>query len=428
MAGKLNKSIRGKAFMLEVISLLLLAVIMSIVGVNSFTGAFVDKVHEELSDEAAMVRMLMDEAYPGDYRVEVDDKNETYTIYKGDVDITEEYELLDYIKSEVNVEITIFCGETRVMTTLMDDEGERYLLSVASSIVREEVLKDGNIGFYDDVKIGDTRNYAYYEQIQNDDDVVFMIGISKSQDKVDKLIRDAVIPILFVAVFVTILIGVCGVKYATSMVESIMDVHKFMKSLSAGEFNVSLQQKTISRDDELGDLAKIGLQMQSSLRQQVEQDVLTKMNNRRYGDKRLQQMMDRYEESGEDYCVAIGDIDLFKKVNDTYGHEAGDIVLKKTAEILKNHLAGNGFVARWGGEEFLMVLENNDIRSSVRILDKMLDELRDTTIVFGDNKIHVTMSIGVTKAESEYSIDEILQLADANLYKAKESGRDRIVY
>ena len=179
-------------------------------------------------------------------------------------------------------------------------------------------------------------------------------------------------------------------------------------------------------EDEIGDLARSGKKMQESIRRQVELDELTQLYNRRYGDKCLRQMCKKMQESGIEYCVAIGDIDFFKKVNDRYGHEAGDVVLTKVARILREKIMSKGYVCRWGGEEFLIVLEDCEQEQAKQILQDVLDVLRGQSIECQGQNICVTMSVGVVQVASDEKIDDILRRADKKLYDAKAGGRDRI--
>ena len=91
--------------------------------------------------------------------------------------------------------------------------------------------------------------------------------------------------------------------------------------------------------------------------------------------------------------MAIGDIDFFKRVNDTYGHECGDLVLKNIAACLKRHMAGKGFAARWGGEEFLLVYDHMDVREAYRYLQRLNFEIHDLDSCFDGRTVRITMTL-----------------------------------
>lgn len=109
-----------------------------------------------------------------------------------------------------------------------------------------------------------------------------------------------------------------------------------------------------------------------------------------------------------------------------YGHEAGDVVLTKVARILREKIMSKGYVCRWGGEEFLIVLEDCEQEQAKQILQDVLDVLRGQSIECQGQDICVTMSVGVVQVASDEKIDDILRRADKKLYNAKAGGRDRI--
>ncbi len=126
--------------------------------------------------------------------------------------------------------------------------------------------------------------------------------------------------------------------------------------------------------------------------------------------------------------VAIGDIDHFKNINDTYGHECGDEVLRRLSELFKTQMKGIGRVARWGGEEFLFLYENMNGDDAWNELSKLQLKINRLEVPYGDQILHVTMTMGLTEYDTHISLDENIKQADDKLYKGKNSGRNRIVY
>ena len=123
----------------------------------------------------------------------------------------------------------------------------------------------------------------------------------------------------------------------------------------------------------------------------------------------------------------ICDIDKFKSVNDTYGHNAGDEVLKNVASILKkNTEAGHG-IYRWGGEEFIMIMTDTDMQGCAAKAESIRKEIEGTVCEALGYTIKHTMSFGVTEFDTEKTIEENISVADAKLYTAKESGRNRVI-
>ena len=144
--------------------------------------------------------------------------------------------------------------------------------------------------------------------------------------------------------------------------------------------------------------------------------------------KYLEKWMDICNKRQENrITVAIGDIDHFKKINDTYGHDCGDLVLVTVSDIFKKHMKDNGCTARWGGEEFLLVFEK-ELEVASGQLCEMLNEIKNYEFDYKGQKFHVTLTVGVNGDIIGRSFDEIVNNADECLYKGKTGGRDRVVF
>ena len=159
-------------------------------------------------------------------------------------------------------------------------------------------------------------------------------------------------------------------------------------------------------------------------------DPLTGAYNRREGLKLVKQLLRKNSFEDKNACVLVLDIDYFKKINDTYGHEAGDIVLKEVVKIIRNSIRNDDIIVRWGGEEFLILLNGIPVEKAGEVAERIRRNIAQTLIELPDGKkIKVTVSIGVACAEEEgtYSFDELFVVADKRLYKAKREGRNRVV-
>ena len=151
-------------------------------------------------------------------------------------------------------------------------------------------------------------------------------------------------------------------------------------------------------------------------------DFLTGLYNRRYFFDHINNFLD----TNSKYAVAMLDIDYFKKINDTYGHEAGDRVLKHLAIILKNNTKGLDLTARFGGEEFCIALANVDEKTAIGFFIKLKNIISKEEVKFKNHSIRYTVSIGVTTKDKKEKIEKLIQEADEALYKAKNSGRDKV--
>ncbi len=159
-----------------------------------------------------------------------------------------------------------------------------------------------------------------------------------------------------------------------------------------------------------------------------ETDPLTKLMNRRFAEEEIARIEEECRAQGYIFCIAIGDIDFFKKVNDTYGHETGDVVLKRMAAMFKEHIKGHGFVARWGGEEFLFVLTRMNGDEALIYLDELRRKVKKTEFKHEEVDFKVTMTFGVEEYSPRHGTEKVIESADKKLYIGKQSGRDRVVF
>lgn len=152
-------------------------------------------------------------------------------------------------------------------------------------------------------------------------------------------------------------------------------------------------------------------------------DSLTGLYNRYKLDELFQLEHYTMKKKGTPLCVAVLDIDFFKKINDTFGHKAGDLVLKQLSNMLLKELRSSDTVARWGGEEFVMLLSAVDIDVAFKVMDKIRDEVSRCSCETVGN---ITVSIGVTEVNEEDSFVSAFSRADKALYEAKRGGRNRV--
>ena len=164
------------------------------------------------------------------------------------------------------------------------------------------------------------------------------------------------------------------------------------------------------------------------LKELASTDPLTKLSNRREINRRLEQVYLESKNSGKSFVVGIGDIDNFKRVNDTYGHDMGDVVLAAVAGTIGNNIPETGCASRWGGEEFLFVLPNTDINGGKECADKIISLIRAQTFTLEDKIFSVTMTVGIYECTSEDSLDNVISRADSRLYKGKHNGKDHTEY
>ncbi|AEA33310.1 diguanylate cyclase [Hippea maritima] len=162
------------------------------------------------------------------------------------------------------------------------------------------------------------------------------------------------------------------------------------------------------------------------LKEEAELDFLTKLYNRRLMFRFLQHHAQLSKRNGEALSFLMIDIDKFKTVNDTYGHQSGDEVLKEMANIIKENIRKSDIACRFGGEEFSVLLINISPQDACSVAEKIRNATEKTAISINGQDIHITISIGVSSLTDKDDINSFIKKADDALYKAKEAGRNRI--
>jgi len=154
-------------------------------------------------------------------------------------------------------------------------------------------------------------------------------------------------------------------------------------------------------------------------------DALTGLFNRRAMNQVLEA---RAKSSSTSYTdiVIMCDIDNFKNINDSYGHECGDVVLKSISNRIKNALRKDDCIARWGGEEFLILLDETDMKTGDIIANQLRELIKESSVRYDNQDIFVTASLGLAVMYYDSDINEFIRLADNALYEAKKSGKDRV--
>jgi diguanylate cyclase (GGDEF)-like protein len=163
-------------------------------------------------------------------------------------------------------------------------------------------------------------------------------------------------------------------------------------------------------------------------KEQAVRDGLTDLYNRREFNKLLRQTLAREERQGGGFALLLFDIDHFKRLNDTYGHPAGDAALRNTAQVLERHLRKGDQAARYGGEEFAAILPGADEAGALHLAERVREAIEDSRVIFEGARLNVTVSLGVAVWPADGKDDEALVgAADRALYSAKEGGRNRVV-
>jgi diguanylate cyclase (GGDEF)-like protein len=195
------------------------------------------------------------------------------------------------------------------------------------------------------------------------------------------------------------------------------------------EANEQLERSVSRRTSELSSALEQLAEANSRLRESNRRDVLTGLFNRRHFREMFEQMLLHAQETRQPISLLLIDLDHFKKVNDTYGHLAGDECLRALARSLNDCLAAeNALIARFGGEEFVVLLPGATAERAMAVAERIRQQIGAQAVPFSTGKIRMTASIGAFSVPAGHVVspDEILHLADDALYSAKDAGRDRV--
>lgn len=220
------------------------------------------------------------------------------------------------------------------------------------------------------------------------------------------------------------------VQIRTQVRERLDSIDKYLKEFQQREQSRAVAVK--ARNDQMQarmvELEAEAKRLQSQLQDEqrlATMDVLTKVPNRLAYEKRMEEELQRFKRFKQPVCVAVWDVDHFKKVNDTFGHRAGDRVLAAVAESLSSRLRSTDFLARYGGEEFVMLLCGTPIDAALKVMEGMRDSISQLKLHFRGTPLSVTISSGVALLSANDSAASVFERADQALYKAKQAGRNQ---
>ena len=282
--------------------------------------------------------------------------------------------------------------------------------------------------FYSKSTIENENYFSYYCPLFDENDqCVGMVFAGKPSDYVDWIVWKSVVPILLLVLLSMIILIFVIWNYADHLNRAFRQLQRFLGNVEEGDFTVELSEMLTKRKDEIGQMAGTAVRMQHSLRDLVQRDSLTGLYNRHYGEIWMKQVKEEARDTGEPFSIAIADIDFFKKFNDCYGHDCGDMVLRKVSELLQTQVGRQGYVSRWGGEEFLIIFKRFTLEESVNFAEEIREKLHRTELRYHNDGFHVTLTIGVAAGDSEKSIESMVKCADCALYEGKRNGRDQVV-
>lgn len=172
-------------------------------------------------------------------------------------------------------------------------------------------------------------------------------------------------------------------------------------------------------------------QLEEKIKEISIRDSLTNTYNRRYIFEQLDVLFLEFLTTKRNFIVSIIDIDYFKNINDKYGHQIGDFILKDFSQMIKSNIKSSDLFGRYGGEEFIIVSKNTNKEETTLMIERILDIMKNHEFRYYKNKINLTFSCGIAECKEldkyKISIEKIVEIADKRLYMAKNKGRNRVI-
>ncbi len=414
---KKNNSIQKKLLFIGLLPILILSILIVSFGMILLYRSYTVSIQEELESTTNVLLDCLELTVPGDYHYEDD------ILYKGDMNITTSA-MMSRVKERSGIDTTIFWHDTRVMTTVVNEDGKLVIGTKASPEVVREVFLGGRNYYSSNVDVNGMKYIGYYMPLLNSNqEVIGMVFAGQNRQQVD----DKVFSVLAWFVVFSMLAVLCAALlirlFSKRMTADINGINEFLAIIAKGDLTASLDDEIAQRGDELGTIGLYASKMRGDLKNLIENDPLTTLFNRRSCNNKLKAM----ENDKIDYSVVMCDVDWFKRINDNYGHDAGDHVLIKISQLIMDNIKDCGFASRWGGEEFLLIYQLDHDGTKTRV-EQLQKAIREYDFTYGDNEIRITMTFGVEAGHKEESYEERIKRADNKLYIGKNNGRDQIVY
>lgn len=421
---KKRSKLRASMLRATLLPVLIFGICIIVCSISQTEKSIYQEVESGLESVAQMTMYLYEETYPGDYVYDSASK----TLYKGGKKVEGALKFFEHYKECSGTDITIFYKDIRVITTIKDENNEPIVGTRVNSVIKKEVFDSQQAHFYTKSTIGKENYFSYYCPLFDENDqCVGMVFAGKASAYVDSIVWKSILPILLLVLLSMIILIFVIWNYADHLNRAFRQLQRFLGNVEEGDFTVELSETLTKRKDEIGQMAGTAVRMQQSLRDLVQRDSLTGLYNRHYGEMWMKQVRDEAEKTGEPFSIAIADIDFFKKFNDCYGHDCGDMVLRKVSDLLQTEVGRRGYVSRWGGEEFLIIFKSLALEESVKFAKEFMEKLHHTELNYREKCFHVTLTIGLAAGDCKKSIESMVKCADCALYEGKRNGRDQVV-
>lgn len=414
---KENKGIRKKMFKIVLLPIIVFGFFIVMFGMTMLYSSYVQGIQDELKSMTDIMIGCLDFAIDGDYSY-ID-----YSLYKGDLNITNST-ILNHSKEKSDIDTTIFWQDIRVITTIKDEHGISAVGTKAEQKVVQTVINEGKNYYSDNLDINGMKYIGYYIPLRNSDNsIIGMVFAGKNKKLVYiKLFRFLLGFLLFnlISVFIAFLLSK---SFSGKMVKDINIINKFLKDISEGDLDTDLDKGVQIRNDELGSIGLYAVKMREDLKNMIERDPLTTLFNRRSVNNQLKLL----EKRNARFSIVMCDVDWFKKVNDTYGHDAGDYILVTISGIIKENVKDCGFAGRWGGEEFLLIYRLGP-EETIKKVEDIKKTIEEYDFNYENQHIKITMTFGIESGSEKEQYEKRVKKADDRLYIGKRRGRNIIIY
>ena len=307
-------------------------------------------------------------------------------------------------------------------------KGYRVIGDVFNNIKLQKGYEFYNNNLYTKIKIKDFFGNTIGFLVINDD---MKKCINNLENILQKKLITEILGLLFILLIVYILF-----KYIFTKLDELNNILSLIKQQKFSELP-KVTKPNCEFDIYKNNLINVGQKIKtyiSLLSQKVEEysdkaykDGLTNIFNRRFLEEKADELFTKFNINHTPVGIIMLDIDNFKKINDTYGHNIGDLVLINLAKTISNEIRKEDFFIRYGGEEFVLVLPNSNIESTFKIAEKIRKDIESLKINIGSKQLSFTISLGITEIiPSDENLFDAINRADKNLYKAKNNGKNKV--
>ncbi|MCR4755096.1 MAG: diguanylate cyclase [Lachnospiraceae bacterium] len=421
-----KSGLRRNLIWLVTVPIMLMGIVTMIVAYFFGYNTVSKEVHQGLMNIAVATEYTYEDIF--NQTISFDDNGDgTYKVNTGNVAEAFDAAFINKIKDGTGIDVTVLYYDIRLLTTLTDERGDLLTGTVVSKKIVDDVTYANDAVFYDKLMVYGENYYACYMPVFNKEgSFAGMIFAGKPTASVKKEVLMSVLPIIIVSAVMMLLGALIGANEAKKLAAVIDKEKNFLGQIANGNLRANFDAEILKRPDEIGEMGKFMVHVQRFIRDMIERDTLTKLYTRRIGESKLKNTRMGFIEDGIKYQMVMGDIDNFKRFNDTYGHDCGDLVLQTVAGVLNRSMIGKGYAVRWGGEEFIIVYEDMDFEKAYEHLKEVREKVISEVVEYKGELLSITMTFGIVPG-TEDELDNIIKSVDNLLYIGKEGGRDRIV-